>query len=60
VARALDEGGLVFEDGSSKTLAEALAALEEGLAKRVRGREAGLRSSLPTVAKSKRRPRHDA
>jgi hypothetical protein len=32
VARALDDAGLVFENNSSTTLAEALAALEEGLA----------------------------
>jgi hypothetical protein len=32
VARALGDGGLVFEDNSSTTLAEALAALERGLA----------------------------
>jgi hypothetical protein len=33
VVRALDYGGLVFENDSAKTLAEALAALEQGLAK---------------------------
>jgi hypothetical protein len=32
VARALDYGGLVFEDDRPDTLAEALAALEKGLA----------------------------
>jgi hypothetical protein len=32
VARALDYGGLVFEDDKPDTLAEALAALERGLA----------------------------
>jgi hypothetical protein len=32
VARALDYGGLAFEDGRPDTLAEALAALERGLA----------------------------
>lgn len=32
VARALDYGGLVFEDDKAETLAEALAALEKGLA----------------------------
>jgi hypothetical protein len=31
-ARALDEGGLVFEDKRPETLAEALAALEHGIA----------------------------
>jgi len=34
VARALDDNGLVFEDDRSKTLAEALAAMEKGLAER--------------------------
>jgi hypothetical protein len=29
--RALDYGGLVFEDQAAKTLAEAMAALETGL-----------------------------
>ena len=33
VARALDYGGLTFEDDRCDTLAEALAALEEGLRK---------------------------
>jgi hypothetical protein len=33
VARALDYGGLVFEDDKADTLAEAMAALEEGLKK---------------------------
>jgi hypothetical protein len=33
VARALDYGGLVFEDDRPDTLAEALAALEQGLVK---------------------------
>jgi hypothetical protein len=33
VARALDYGGLVFEDDRADTLAEALAALEKGLRK---------------------------
>ena len=32
VVRALDYGGLVFEDDTADTLAEALAALEKGLA----------------------------
>ena len=31
VARALDYGGLVFEDDKPDTLAEAMAALEKGL-----------------------------
>jgi len=31
VVRALDYGGLVFEDDRPETLAEALAALEKGL-----------------------------
>ncbi len=33
VARALDYGGLAFEDDRPDTLAEALAALEKGLAR---------------------------
>ena len=33
VARALDYGGLAFEDDKPDTLAEALAALEKGLRK---------------------------
>jgi hypothetical protein len=32
VVRALDYGGLVFEDDKPDTLAEAMAALEKGLA----------------------------
>jgi hypothetical protein len=52
VARALDDGGLVYENSSSNTLAEALAALEQGLAERFRDREADLRSSSPTVKKT--------
>ena len=34
VARALDYGGLAFEDYRCDTLAEALATLEKGLRKR--------------------------
>jgi hypothetical protein len=60
VARALDDAGLVFEDNSSTTLAEALAALEEALAGRVGNPEAALRSSSPTVKKTRRRPRDHA
>jgi len=60
VARALDDGGLVFEDNGSKTLAEALDALEEGLAERVRDHEAALRTSSPTAKKRRRRLDHDA
>jgi hypothetical protein len=60
VARALDDAGLVFENNSSTTLAEALAALEEALAGRVSNQEAALRSSSPTVKKTQRRPRDDA
>ena len=33
VARALDKGGLVFEDDRPETLGEALAALEKAVAK---------------------------
>jgi hypothetical protein len=57
VARALDDAGLVFENNSSTTLAEALAALEEGLAVQFRDHGAGLRLSSPTVKKTQRRPR---
>jgi hypothetical protein len=32
--RALDSGGLVFEDNKADTLADALSALEKGLVKR--------------------------
>ena len=32
VVRALDYGGMVFEDNKADTLAEAMAALEKGLA----------------------------
>jgi hypothetical protein len=32
VARALDWGGMIFEDRKAKTLAEALASLERGIA----------------------------
>jgi hypothetical protein len=60
VAHALDDAGVVFENNSSTTLAEALAALEEGLAGRCSNQEAGLRSSSPTVKKTQRRPRDDA
>jgi hypothetical protein len=31
VVRALDYGGMVFEDDRAETLAEAMAALEKGL-----------------------------
>jgi hypothetical protein len=60
VARALDDAGLVFENKGSTTLAEALAALEEGLAGQLRAREADWRPSLPAVKKTRRRPRNDA
>lgn len=50
VARAFDEAGLVFENSSSNTLEEALAALEEALAGQIRGGEAIVRS-LPRVEK---------
>ncbi|HEY1603568.1 MAG TPA: hypothetical protein VGG64_28465 [Pirellulales bacterium] len=32
IVRALDYGGMVFEDGKPSTLAEAMASLEKGLA----------------------------
>jgi hypothetical protein len=60
VARALDDAGVAFENNSSTTLGEALAALEEGLAGRFGKQEAALRSSSPTVKKTQRRPRGDA
>jgi hypothetical protein len=59
VARALDDGGLVFENASSNTLAEAMAALEEGLADWFRDQEPRLRPSSPTVKKTQRRLHHD-
>ena len=37
VVRALDYGGLVFEDDKPDTLAEAMAALEKGLSEVVQG-----------------------
>jgi hypothetical protein len=60
VARALDDAGVVFENNSSTTLAEALAALEEGLAGRFGNQEAALPPSSPTIKKAQRRPRTDA
>ena len=60
MARALDDAGLVFENNSSTTLDEALAALEEGLAGRFGNQEAALRPSSPTIKKAQRRPRDDA
>jgi hypothetical protein len=60
VARALDDGGVVFENNSSTTLGEALAALEEGLAGRFGNQESALLPPAPTVKKTHRRPRDDA
>jgi hypothetical protein len=60
IARALDDAGLVCENNSNNTLAEALAALEEGLVGRSRDHEAALRSSSPRGGKTRRRPRDDA
>ena len=60
VARALDDAGLAFENNSSTTLGEALAALEEGLAGRFSNQEAALLPPSPTVKKARRRPRDDA
>ena len=60
VARALDDSGLVFENNRSNTLAEAMAALEEGLAGRFKDHESALRSSPPKVKKRQRRLQHDA
>src|SRR5581483_8787222 len=55
VARALDEAGVVFENSTSNTLAEAMAALEEGLAGRVTDQETAMQSALPTIRKTQRR-----
>lgn len=55
VARALDDNGLVFENDRSNTLAEAMAALEEGLTGRFKDHESALRSSSPTAKKRQRR-----
>jgi hypothetical protein len=60
VARALDDSGLVLENNGSGSLAEAMAALEEGLAGRFKDHESALRSSSPTVKKRQRRLHHDA
>jgi hypothetical protein len=60
VARALDDAGVVFENNDSTNLAEALAALEAGLARRVSDRVAALRSSPATVKRAHRRRRDDA
>jgi hypothetical protein len=59
VARALDDGGLVFENNGSKTLAEAMAALEEGLTERFRDQRNDLLQSSSKAQKTQRR-RHDA
>jgi hypothetical protein len=59
VARALDDSGLVFENNISNTLAEAMAALEEGLTGHFTDHEAALRSSSPTVKKRQRRRHPD-
>jgi hypothetical protein len=42
IARALDHGGLAFEDKKPRTLAESMAALEKGLAKWFRDKETDL------------------
>ena len=60
VARALDDNGLVFENNGGKTLAEAMAALEEGLAGRFGGHEAALPPSSPKVEERRRRLPDDA
>jgi Domain of unknown function (DUF6930) len=52
VARALDDDGRVFDNNRSNTLAEAMAALEEGLAEWFRDQRTDLRSSSPTVEKT--------
>lgn len=60
VARALDDNGMVFENNGNKTVAEAMAALEEGLAGRFKDHESALRSSPPKVKTRQRRLRNDA
>src|SRR5262245_30639252 len=58
--RALDDGGVVFENNSSSTLGEALAALEEALVGRFCHQESASLPPSPTVEKTQRRPRSDA
>ena len=60
VARALDDGGVAFENNSGTTLGEALAALEEALAGRFSNQEPALLPPSPTVQETRRRPRGDA
>lgn len=48
VARALDPGGLIFEARKLKALAEAMAALEKGLAK-----DEGIDDSTSAVRRQK-------
>jgi len=55
VARALDDNGLAFENNGSKTLAEALAALEEGLTERFRDQRNDLLQSSSKAKKTQRR-----
>jgi hypothetical protein len=55
----MDDGGLVFENNRSSTLAEAMAALDEGLAGRFMDHEAALLPSSPKVKKTQRRLHHD-
>ncbi|MGZ3394929.1 MAG: hypothetical protein ACXWPK_12920 [Isosphaeraceae bacterium] len=52
MACALDDDGRVFDNNRSNTLAEAMAALEEGLAEWFRDQRTDLRSSSPTVEKT--------
>lgn len=59
VVRALDEAGVAFENNSSSTLAEALAALEEGLAGRIKDHGTALRSSSPPAKKKSQRHRNN-
>ena len=58
VARALDDSGVAFENNSSTTLGEALAALENGLADRLMDQGAALQSSSVTAKKKSQRPRN--
>lgn len=60
VARALADNGVVYENTGSQTLAEAMIALEDGLAEWFKDQEAAVRSSPPKVKPRQRRPHHDA
>ncbi len=59
VANVRQRRGLRAQHSGGDSLAEAMAALEEGLAGRFGGHEAALRSSKPKGAKAQRRFPHD-